>query len=484
MPAYREPLLTKTKIVATVGPASRDREVLRELIVAGVDVFRLNFAHGTHAEKAKIVTNIRELASELDHPVGILGDLSGPKIRLGLLPEVGLQVQTDETYSFVRGGVSANERELTASYAGLVDDLQVDNRVLLADGSVAMRVIEKQADRAICVVEQPGRLLSRQGINLPGSRLSIASLTEKDLHDLQWALAQQIDFLGFSFVRNASDVRLLREKIHAAQPKRVPFIVAKIEKPEAIDDLPNILDETDMVMVARGDLGVEVDIVRVPTLQKKIIAACNKHRVPVITATQMLESMIDHDLPSRAEVTDVANAVLDGTDAVMLSGETAMGRHPVRVVSTMSRIVREAEQLLVSRKNQPLGKSTRNIATQMTEAVTLGAIHTAEKIGAKMLVFFTGSGTTATALSELRSTVPLLALTDSEQTASLLTLTWGVHSIVSDVGRGPVQEVAEYVHQWGAANGLLKSGDRFVLVTTSDWSQLGKDTMLVSAVPS
>ncbi|MEZ6058159.1 MAG: pyruvate kinase [Planctomycetaceae bacterium] len=482
MPAYREPLLTKTKIVATIGPSSKDRKTLGELIRAGVDVFRLNFAHGTYAEKAEVVKSVRELSLELGHPVGILGDLSGPKIRLGQLPESGIQTQSDETYFFIRGEQSNSDRELTSSYAGLVDDLRIDNRILLADGTVAMRVVAKGADRVECVVEQPGRLLSRQGINLPGSRLNIASLTEKDLEDLKWGLSVGIDFVGLSFVRCAADIRLLRSHIQAARPQQSPFIVAKIEKPEALDDLSNILDETDMAMVARGDLGVEVDIVRVPALQKRIIAACNQHRVPVITATQMLESMIDHDLPTRAEATDVANAVLDGTDAVMLSGETAMGRHPVRVVSTMSRIIREAEALLVSRKNLPLGTSTRSIATELTEAVTLGAIHAAERIKASLLVFFTASGAAATAVSELRSTVPLLAITDSQQTSQRLTLTWGVHSIVTDICRRPVAEVAEFIKKWGQENGILNRGDRFVLVTTTDWSHHGKDTMLVSTI--
>ncbi|MCA9056194.1 MAG: pyruvate kinase, partial [Planctomycetaceae bacterium] len=265
-------------------------------------------------------------------------------------------------------------------------------------------------------------------------------------------------------------------------PALVPWIVAKIEKPEAVDDLDAILNETDVVMVARGDLGVEVDIVEVPVLQKRIIAACNRARVPVITATQMLESMIQNELPTRAEATDVANAVLDGTDAVMLSGETAIGRHPARAVTTMSRITREAAQVLVSRSELPLGLTTRTTATELTIAVTRAAIQAAERLQARLLVLVTRSGITAAAVSELRSPVPILALTDSARSASLLTLTWGVLPLVTDISRQSPQDVIAFVEQWNRDRSLLQSGDRLVMVGTTDWSQPGKDLMLVHAL--
>lgn len=483
MAVYREPLLTRTKIVATVGPSCWAYDTLREMVLAGVDIFRLNFAHGSLEQKAEVVSHIRRIAVEVQQPLGILGDLSGPKIRLGPLPEEGIEIRPDERYAFVRETVLGATNELTTSYSGLIDDLQVGNRVLLADGMVALRVEEKLPDRAVCSVEQPGRLLSRQGVNLPGAKLAIASLTEKDRVDLQWALETGLDFIGLSFVRSAGDIRQLRELIDAAAPARRPLIVAKIEKPDAIDDLDAILEETDAAMVARGDLGVEVDIVKVPALQKRIIAACNLRRVPVITATQMLESMQQNDMPTRAEATDVANAVLDGTDAVMLSGETAAGRHPVRVVSTMSRIAREAELLLTSRKDLPLGRKSRSTATQMTLAVTLGAIHSAERLQAKLLVLMTQTGITATAVSELRSQVPILALTDDPRTAARLTLTWGVHAIVTDIHRLTTEEALHSVHTWGRKHGLLNSGDVVVMVGTTDWSNRSKDLMLVSEVP-
>ena len=482
MTTYREPPLTKTKIVVTIGPASRSPERLAELIAAGVDVIRLNFAHGSHEDKAEIVSHVRRIAAETHSNTAILGDLSGPKIRLGELPEEGLLIQPGETYSFVKDGVEAGPSDLTTSYPDLVEDLRVEDRIRLADGAVCLRVTEKTAERALCEVEQPGQVFSRQGVNLPGAQLRIASVTEKDLEDLRWALEHELDFIGLSFVRKADDIRHLRAQIDAAQPAVRPWIVAKIEKPEAVDDLEAILGETDVVMVARGDLGVEVDIVQIPVLQKRIISACNQARVPVITATQMLESMISNELPTRAEATDVANAVVDGTDAVMLSGETAVGRNPVAAVTTMSRIAREAAGLLVSRSKLPLGLTGRTTATELTIAVTRAAIQAAERLEAQLLVVVTRSGDTAGAVSELRSQVPILALTDSPRTASLLALTWGVHVVVTDVSHAPPQEVIDFVEWWSGDKGLLRSGDRFVMVGTTDWSSAGKDLMLVHAV--
>lgn len=482
MDHYTEPSLTKTKIVATVGPASQDRENLKKLILAGVDVFRLNFAHGRHEILSEVIADVREIAEDLKKPIALLGDLAGPKIRLGTLPSDGLVLHHGERFSFVREANSA-PNTLTSTYPELVDDLSIGNRILLADGVVSMKVVEKHPDRIVCEVEQPGRLFSRQGVNLPSSHLQLGSLTEKDYQDLDFALSQRIDFISLSFVRTAEDVRELRNRIEAANPGYRPLIVSKIEKPEALDDLTNILKETDVVMVARGDLGVEVDIVRVPAIQKLIIRECNKHRVPVITATQMLESMQTHDLPTRAEVTDVANAVLDGTDAVMLSGETAVGVNPVGVVSMMSRIVREIEPLVASKKELPMGFDSRHTATRLTKGITLGAIYAAEEIDASLLVVLSRSGKTAFAVSELRSKVPILALTDNPHTARCLSIAWGVYAVVTEICDVPLVEIRDFSIQWGLAEGVLKSGDRLVIVGTTNWSDKGKNLMLVHAVP-
>jgi pyruvate kinase len=480
---YQENLLTKTKIVATVGPACEAPDLLRQMMISGVDVFRLNFAHGSHAEMSGHIAAIRQFARELDRSVGILGDLSGPKIRLGALLDGALQVEADQLYAFVRTPDPDNATALTTTYEGLIDDLRVGDPVLLADGTVSLHVVEKHADRAVCITEQPGLLRSGQGVNLPGVDLRVASITEKDRTDLVWAVEQGLDFIGLSFVRSAKDIRELRQLIAQLNPQHSPFIVAKIEKPEAVADLDAILEETDAVMVARGDLGVEVDIVRVPALQKQIISACNRRRVPVITATQMLDSMQHHRLPTRAEASDVANAVLDGSDAVMLSGETAIGKYPVPAVTMMSRIIREAEPFISSHKELPIGVSSRNAATELTRAVTLGAINAAEQLAADLIVVLTRGGKTAIAVSELRSSIPIIAVTDSPHTARRLSLAWGVRAVVTDVCQRTPRQLGEFVTEWGRRQGILDVGRRFVLVGTTDWTQPGKDLMLVHTVP-
>lgn len=482
---FTEAPLTKTKIIATVGPASDTEPKLRQLVEAGVDVFRLNFAHGKHEWLAGIVESVRRISADMKRPIGLLGDLSGPKIRLGELPEEGVLCGEEDRIEFVRGSAPYVPKVLTCTYEPLIDDLKVGDRVLLADGMVALRVTEKLADgsRVACSVEQPGTIRSRQGINLPGVTLSTPALTAKDREDLAWALNHDLDFLGLSFVRSADDIRLLRDAIAALAPKVVPQIVAKIEKMEAIEAFDAVLAETDAVMVARGDLGVEVDVARVPALQKEIIRKCKRHRVPVITATQMLESMQKSELPTRAEASDVANAVLDGTDAVMLSGETAVGVHPPLVVSMMSRIAREAEKILPPTPIASLDGTPKTRALLVTEAVTLGAGAAADSLKADMIVVASHSGRTAMALSKQRLSVPLLALTDEPSTARRMCLYWGVTPLETSAMIRSPQELIQFVVEWGKKLGVLRSGSRIVVVGRTDWSAEGHDMMLVHAIP-
>ncbi len=481
---YTEQPLVKTKIIATVGPACATREQLKGLALAGADIFRLNFAHGTHDWLADVVQAIRDVSRELKRPIGILGDLSGPKIRLGLLPEEGICCMNGGIFEFVETPDPNDPTKLTCTYGQLIDDLQVGDRILLADGIVAMRVLEKDENErwAKCVVEQPGCIRSRQGINLPGVNLSTPCLTEKDYADLKWAVAQELDYLGLSFVRKAEDVLQLREAIAACNSEFPPFIVAKIEKYEAIEDLTRILQSTDAVMVARGDLGVEVDLPRVPMLQKKIIKQCKEHRIPVITATQMLESMHTSELPTRAEASDVANAVLDGSDAVMLSGETAIGSYPESAVAMMSRICLEAEILVkpVPPIENPIDKQRH--ATLIIEAVTLGAGAAAEKIDADLIIVATHSGRTALALSKQRKQVPILALSDMASTARRMCLLWGVTPLETEAVHLPSDRMLHYIVEWGKKNDILKSGSRVVLVGQTDWAEAGHDLMLVHVV--
>ncbi len=487
---YMEGSLVKTKIVATVGPASGTIEKLTELVAAGVDLFRLNFAHGSHAWFEQIVGWIRQVSREQGHPIGILGDLSGPKIRLGILPEEGLRLRQGTLVEFVRDAatarVDANPPQLVCTYEPLIDDVRPGDRILLADGIVSLRVVEQdsQAGRVVCEVVQPGLIRSKQGVNLPGVALSTPSLTDKDRADLKWALDNGIDYIGLSFVRSVSDIVLLRQAIAAHPTQTPPWIVAKIEKTEAIADLEAIVAESDAVMVARGDLGVETDIFRVPTLQKTIIRMCNEHRTPVITATQMLDSMQKNELPTRAEASDVFNAVLDGTDAVMLSGETAAGDYPVAAVAMMSRIAREAERLLEPRLSKADSRSLpRNRATAITEAVTHGAATAAAHLGANLIVAATRRGKTAMAISKQRPPVPILALTDHPEVARRMCLFWGVTPIETTAVQSAPRELLAFVQEFGRKHHLLDSGSKLVLVGSSDWTLDCHDMMLVHVVP-
>lgn len=482
---YEEQPLVKTKIIATVGPASDSREMLRKLIIAGVDLFRLNFAHGKHDNLAEVVKNIHELSEELGKPIGILGDLSGPKIRLGVLPGDEIICRQNMSFRFIRGLETNHPQELTCTYESLITDLREGDPILLADGMVAMRVVEKSADGEFveCVVEREGIIRSKQGVNLPGVQLSTPCLTEKDLKDLAWGVEHGLDYIGLSFVRSADDITHLIDEIEKLNPVEPPHVVAKIEKIEAVSDIEQILKLTDAVMVARGDLGVEVDIERVPIIQKRIIHLCNQYRVPVITATQMLDSMQFNTFPTRAEASDVANAVLDGSDAVMLSGETAVGVSPLAAVSMMSRIVREAARILSSNLHSEETTSNRRLhAREVTEAVTLGAGITAEKLDADLMVTCTHEGKTAMALSKQRRTVPTVALTDRPSTARRITLYWGVTPLLTDVVDKSPQKILKYIVTYGKKLGFLSPGSQIVLISGTDWSSLGHDMLLVHEV--
>lgn len=477
--------LVKTRIIATVGPACEDAGTLRELIIAGVDIFRLNFAHGSHEWLSGILARIRAVSDELKTPVGVLGDLSGPKIRLGEIAGGEIRCNEGDIFHFRRGEDSDDPYKLTCTYEQLIDDVNPTDRILLADGTVGMVVEEKSEDgqSVRCIVSDPGTIRSRQGVNLPGVALSTPSVTAKDEADLGWALQHHIDFVGLSFVRSADDIRHLKRLIAEADPEVVPTVVAKIEKTEAIDDLDNILEATDAVMVARGDLGVEAEISRVPILQKEIINRCNEYRIPVITATQMLDSMTNNDLPTRAEVSDVANAAIDGTDAVMLSGETAIGIHPAACVRMMQKIVDEADPFVIAKSHRDGLSHESRRANPITEAVSLGATVVADELNADLIVIATDSGRTALSLSGLRGKVPILAVTHREDTVRRLCLYWGVTGIQSKLVRQSADALLQYVVQWGLDNEILKTGHKIVVVGHANWDEGYHDLMMVHVVP-
>jgi pyruvate kinase len=459
--------------------------MLKELILAGADVFRLNFAHGSHEWLAEIVKTIWELSDELAHPVGILGDLSGPKIRLSALPNDEVDCVEGQELTFIRDRVAERPDELNCTYEKLVDDVKTGDRILMADGTVQLRVLESNsaAGFARCVVVGGGIVRSRQGVNLPGVALSTPSLTDKDREDLAFAIHHELDYVGLSFVRSARDITDLRQAIAGYDTANPPQIVAKIEKTEAVDDLEAIVDATDAVMVARGDLGVEADIVTVPAIQKRIIALCNQRRVPVITATQMLDSMQHSELPTRAEASDVANAVLDGTDAVMLSGETAVGEYPRQSVAMMSRIVREAERLLHERPNYVTidESSAESKATATTEALAVGAVATASKLKSKLIAVATISGRSALAISKARSSVPVLAICDEQNIARRMSLLWGITPVLAtDHGLG-ADRIIKLAESWGIQENVLEPGDNLIVVA-SVRSGEGHDSLFVHQV--
>jgi pyruvate kinase len=410
-----------------------------------------------------VLADIRALGRETGQHLGVLQDLCGPKMRLGPIPGDVVDCGLGETFTLVTESRGDAERELTCSYRELPNDLRPGESVLFADGTVAMVVTDVSPGIARLEVTLPGRLRSRQGLNLPGSRLAVKSLTDKDLADLDWTArhAADVDFVGLSFARSADDVRTLRREMESRKcPAR---IVVKIEKPQAVDDLEAIVTAADGVMVARGDLGVEMDVSCVPALQKRIIAVCNQHHRPVITATQMLNSMEHSSRPTRAEASDVFNAVLDGTDAVMLSGESAVGEHPVDSVATMRDICLKAEAYWTSARMADRPASLSPLVDPLTEAAVDAACLAARQLGATMVVVAADSGRTALALSNRRPSASILVLAHGEDLARRLSLCWGVVPIVMN-GSSRTEQALRFGIEWAKARGLIRSGQHAVLV--------------------
>jgi pyruvate kinase len=444
----------RTKIVATLGPASDSVERLRELIAAGVDVVRLNLSHGTHAEHAERAWLVREIAAEMGHPVALLADLQGPKLRVGDLAEPIVLASGSEVT--VCAEAVARDGELPVAPSVIGEVLAPGHDILIDDGLVRLRVDEVASGRARCTVLVGGRITSHKGVNLPGVPLPIPSLTEKDTADLAWALETGVDFVALSFVRSSADVRELRTLIEEADSHA--HVIAKIEKAEAVDVLDDVLSEADAVMVARGDLGVEIGPALVPLLQKRIIQKALERGKPVITATQMLESMVHSAEPTRAEASDVANAILDGTSAVMLSGETAVGEHPVDAVAYMDRIARAVEPSMGYRHELPEAAENPTIGQAMSNA----ACDLAEALQARAILVPTFTGRTASAVARLRPRRPIVALTHVDWALRQLALEWGVTPL-------QIPEMSDVEALWRAAMdaarsaGLVDSGDRVVI---------------------
>lgn len=450
----------KTKIVATVGPACDTFEKLLGLVNAGVNVFRLNFSHGTHEKHAEVIARIKQLNEEYPFNIAMLADLQGPKLRVGDIKDNALMLEKDDVITFTNEKVEGTKDGLYISYPNFHKDAKVGESILLDDGKIETKVVEITDGGLVkAKVVNGGLLLPKKGVNLPDTQISIPSLTEKDLRDLDFIVEQGIDWIGLSFVRKPNDIIDLRSRLKEKGSEAK--IIAKIEKPEAIQHLREIILASDAVMVARGDLGVEMPVEKIPMIQKEIVRKCIHRAKPVIIATQMMESMIDRTRPNRSEITDVANAVMEGADAVMLSGETAMGAHPNLVVETMVNIIREVEkeEVIYNRNLIPQPHSP----SFLSDALCYNACKISEDVHANALIGMTQSGYTGFMLSSYRPHAPMFVFTKTQTLINQLSLSWGVQAFYYDKEEG-MDEIIKDQIDFLKGKGLLKSGD--VVVNT------------------
>jgi pyruvate kinase len=454
----------RAKIVCTLGPATSSYEAIRGLVEAGMDVARLNFSHGTYEQHAEAYRRVRQASDETGRGVGVLIDLQGPKIRLGTFAGGPVTWATGETVTITTDDVAGDHDRVSTTYDGLAGDVSVGDRLLVDDGRLGLRVVDVDGPDVRLLVTEGGAVSNNKGLSLPGIGVSVPALSDKDEEDLRFGLTLRADMVALSFVRTADDIRRVHE-IMDEMGVRLP-VLAKIEKPQAVDNLEEIVDAFDGLMVARGDLGVEMPLERVPLVQKRAVQAAREQAKPVIVATQMLESMIEASRPTRAEASDVANAVLDGADAVMLSGETSVGKYPVQAVATMARIISAAEE--------DLGRVPRVQAepTTISGAIARSAAVVGRTVGASALVAFTQSGATARLLAEHRSPIPLLAFTPVPEVRSQLTLTWGVETFLVP----SVQHTDDMVRQVDTAMlelGRMQPGEYVTIVAGSPPSTSG-----------
>lgn len=451
-----------TKIVATVGPASSSYEHLLSLVEAGVDVFRLNFSHGSHEDKQKIIQHITYLNEKYGTHIGILADLQGPKLRVGKIKDEPLQLDEGDVITFVNKECEGTKEAIYMSYQRLAKDVNVGELVLVDDGKIRLKVVEtNKKDTVRLEVMHGGPLRSRKGVNLPNTKISLPALTEKDLVDLEFILTQPVNWVALSFVRSPKDLKDLRQRLDAVEhPAK---IIAKIEKPEALERIDKIIKNSNGIMIARGDLGIEVPIEELPLIQKNIIKKCIQRARPVIVATQMMESMMTAPTPTRPEVTDVANAVMDGADAVMLSGETAMGDHPVLVVETMEKIISIIESNEAYKVQSPM--PAPKASTYLSDVICLNAVKVAKEIKAKALTGMTVSGYTAFKLSSCRPRRKIYIFSEHIHQLATLNLVWGVECFYYDKYNSTDETIHDLVEIL-KAKGRIDSGDLVVNLTS------------------
>ncbi len=470
----------KTKIICTIGPASESQEMIEKLIEAGMDVARLNFSHGTHAAHAQVIERIRIAGKKLDKHIGILQDLSGPKIRLGSLPEPVTLAHGSEV-TFV-AGETATDGAVPVNYPYLAEDVNPGARILLADGLVELEVLRIEGSKVVCRVINDGIVSSHKGVNLPLTKLRIPAFTDKDREDLAFGIAQGVNYVAMSFVRSVEDLTPVRAMLSdRTAGHKAPMLLAKLEKPEAIEQFDDILSYVDGTMVARGDLGVEMPLERLPAVQKRILSATRRAAKPTICATQMLRSMIDNPRPTRAEVTDCANAILDGASAVMLSEETAVGAYPVEAVKVLDKVALATEPTIDS--HRMLDEPDAAFLPPIESSLTREACRLAERLGATLIAVVTHSGASARQVARFRQQIPIIALTSEEDTLHKMPLSWGITPVLEQVKKKP-SELGDVAVKFALEHDLVSSGDRVVFTCGYPSMEPGStDTIKILTVP-
>lgn len=464
----------RAKIVATLGPTSGNYDTMLAMVKEGVSVFRINFSHSQHEDAINLIETVRKINADHNYNIAILGDLQGPKLRVGVVAE-GTVVNKGDTIRFTNTEHVGNAESVYMNYEQFPSDVKAGNRILLDDGKLVMEVVETNGhDEVLAKVVQGGELKSRKGVNLPNTKISLPCLTPKDLADLEIALEYELEWIGLSFVRNPDDVKELRGYI---DEKGAPSkIISKIEKPEAVVAIDEIIEASDAIMVARGDLGVEVPMQGVPLIQKTIVKKCHAQSRPVVIATQMMESMITSMTPTRAEVNDVANSVLDGSDAVMLSGETSVGKYPVQVIQTMSKIIQHIEEsglVKVEQENQPVYRNDRFI----TDSICYNASKIADQIGASAILTMTFSGYTGFKISAHRPASNIYVFTANRSILNMMSLVWGVRAFYYD-GMSSTDETFADIKQIVIDHGLVSRGDLLVKIASMPIQDSGMTNML------
>lgn len=465
----------RSKIVATVGPASRNKEMLTQLVKAGANVFRMNFSHGTHADHKEVIDMLNQVNEELGTHVCLLQDLQGPKIRCGLVENDGVEITPGEPLIITTEEVLGNSERVSTIYTEIVNDVNPGDKILIDDGNIELEVNEVKNKEIYTTIIHGGVLKSRKGINLPDSNVSAPSLTEKDIEDLEFGMQFDIEWVALSFVRTASDILELRRRLNEKGVHSK--IVAKIEKPEAIENIDEIIAATDAIMVARGDLGVEIPMERVPMEQKRMVKKCNRLGKPVIIATQMMESMIKNPRPTRAETNDVANAIMDGADAVMLSAESASGDFPKEAVQSMSRIIAEVEKSMKHIYNKYYDKDKESSTTRQNDLLVRAACRLSESTIAKALVGMTKSGYTGYRLAMHRPKANIYLFTSNKYLLRQMSLIWGVNGFYYD-GHDNIDETLSSIEERLVAGGLLEKGDIFITTASMPAHWKGHTNML------